>query len=134
MFLFNYIFFQQILQCFQHIYFVPEKSLLSYNFIMEVLTMVHGLGERLQQKRSGLKISQKEAAAAIGVSYSIISNYEKNERTPSLEKLMALANLYRCSVDYLLGIEKSSHASIDVSMLDDEQRSRLQYFLPSINK
>lgn len=96
--------------------------------------MVHGLGERLQQKRSGLKISQKEAAEAIGVSYSIISNYEKNERTPSLEKLMALANLYRCSVDYLLGIEKSSHASIDVSMLDDEQRSRLQYFLSSINK
>lgn len=96
--------------------------------------MVHGLGERLQQKRSGLKISQKEAAEAIGVSYSIISNYEKNERTPSLEKLMALANLYRCSVDYLLGIEKSSHASIDVSMLDDEQLSRLQYFLSSINK
>lgn len=96
--------------------------------------MVHGLGERLQQKRSGLKISQKEAAEAIGVSYSIISNYEKNERTPSLEKLMALANLYRCSVDYLLGIEKSSHASIDVSMLDDEQRSRLQYFLSSISK
>ena len=69
--------------------------------------MVQGLGERLQQKRSGLKISQKEAAEAIGVSYSIISNYEKNERTPSLEKLMALANLYHCSVDYLLGIEKN---------------------------
>ncbi len=47
---------------------------------------------------------------------------------------MALANLYRCSVDYLLGIEKTSRASIDVSMLDDEQRSRLQYFLSSINK
>lgn len=96
--------------------------------------MVQGLGERLQQKRSGLKISQKEAAEAIGVSYSIISNYEKNERTPSLEKLMALANLYHCSVDYLLGIEKTSRASIDVSMLDDEQLSRLQYFLSSINK
>lgn len=68
--------------------------------------MVQGLGERLQQKRACLKISQKEAAEAIGVSYSIISNYEKNERTPSLEKLMALANLYHCSVDYLLGIEK----------------------------
>ena len=52
--------------------------------------MVQGLGERLQQKRSGLKISQKEAAEAIGVSYSIISNYEKNERTPSLEKLMEI--------------------------------------------
>ncbi len=96
--------------------------------------MVQGLGERLQQKRSGLKISQKEAAEAIGVSYSIISNYEKNERTPSLKKLMALANLYHCSVDYLLGIENTSRASIDVSMLDDEQISRLQYFLSSISK
>lgn len=96
--------------------------------------MVQGLGERLQQKRTGLKISQKEAAKAIGVSYSIISNYEKNERTPSVENLMALANLYHCSVDYLLGIEKSPSALIDVSMLNEEQRSRLQYFLSSVNK
>ena len=96
--------------------------------------MVQGLGERLQQKRTSLKISQKEAAEAIGVSYSIISNYEKNERTPSVENLMALANLYHCSSDYLLGLEKPSSALIDVSMLDDEQRSRLQYFLASINK
>lgn len=96
--------------------------------------MVQGLGERLQQKRSSLKISQKEAAEAIGVSYSIISNYEKNERTPSVENLMALANLYHCSSDYLLGLEKSSSTLIDVSMLNEEQRSRLQYFLSSINK
>ncbi len=96
--------------------------------------MVQGLGERLQQKRICMKISQKEAAKAIGVSYSIISNYEKNERTPSVENLMALANLYHCSTDYLLGIEKSSGSLIDVSMLNEEQISRLQYFLSSINK
>ncbi len=100
---------------------------------MEGYTMVQGLGERLQQKRICMRISQREAAEAIGVSYSIISNYEKNERTPSLEKLMALANLYHCSVDYLLGIDKSSNSLIDVSMLDEEQIARLQYFLSSIN-
>ncbi|MCM1219502.1 MAG: helix-turn-helix domain-containing protein [Lachnospiraceae bacterium] len=107
---------------------------MAYNFKNGGLSMVQGLGERLRQKRSCMKISQKEAAEAIGVSYSIISNYEKNERTPSVESLMALANLYQCSVDYLLGIEKSSNASIDASMLDEEQRARLQYFLSSINK
>ena len=96
--------------------------------------MVQGLGERLQQKRTGLKISQKEVAVAIGVSASIISNYESGERTPSIENLMALANLYQCSTDYLLGLEKCSFMSIDVSMLDEEQRIRLQYFLSSINK
>lgn len=96
--------------------------------------MVYGLGERLQQKRTCLKISQKEASMAVGVSASIISNYESGERTPSVEVLMALANLYQCSVDYLLGIEKVSNSYIDVSMLDAEQQSRLQYFLASINK
>lgn len=95
--------------------------------------MVNGLGERLQQKRAGLKISQKEAAGVIGVSASIISNYESGERTPSVENLMALANLYKCSTDYLLGLEKTSSATVDVSMLNEEQRARLQYFLSSIN-
>lgn len=95
--------------------------------------MVNGLGERLQQKRAGLKISQKEAAGVIGVSASIISNYESGERTPSLENLMALANLYKCSTDYLLGLEKTSSVTVDVSMLNEEQRARLQYFLSSIN-
>ncbi len=96
--------------------------------------MVHGLSERLQQKRRNMKLSQKEVADAVGVNPSVISNYENGERTPSVEVLVALASLYHCSVDYLLGIEKSSHASIDVSMLNDEQRSRLQYFLSSINR
>ena len=40
---------------------------------------------------------------------------------------------FHCSVDYLLGIEKTSRASIDVSMLNDDQIARLQYFLSSIH-
>ncbi len=105
-----------------------------YNLEMEDIMMIQGLGERLQQKRTCLKISQKEVADAVGVSYSIISNYESGERTPSVEVLMSLANLYQCSVDYLLGVEKTSNSFIDVSMLNEEQRTRLQYFLSSINK
>ena len=96
--------------------------------------MIQGLGERLQKQRMNLKLSQKEAAIAIGVSPSIISNYEKGERVPSLENLMALAGLYRCSTDYLLGLEKSEDMSVDVSMLDDEQRRLFQYFLYGLKK
>ena len=95
--------------------------------------MVNGLGERLQEQRMKLKLSQKEAANAIGVSPSIISNYESSERTPSVENLMALAGLYRCSVDYLLGITNSSRTSIDVSMLTEQQLLLLQNFLDALN-
>ena len=100
---------------------------------MEVKLMVNGLGERLQTLRNSYKLSQKEVAVAIGVSPSLSSNYEKSERTPSAESLMALANLYHCSTDYLLGIDKKiSDKSIDCSMLSDEQFSMLFNFLQSL--
>lgn len=91
--------------------------------------MINGLGKRLEQTRVNLRLSQKEVAAAIGASASVISNYESGERTPSVENLMALANLYKCSTDYLLGLEKTSMTPIDTSMLNERQFRLLQDFL-----
>ena len=96
--------------------------------------MVNGLGERLQQQRQLLNLSQKEVAAAIGISASIISNYESAERVPSVENLMALAGLYRCSVDYLLGICSKNRINIDTTMLNDKQIKLLQNFLYELGK
>ena len=94
--------------------------------------MVNGLGERFQKSRTILKLSQKEVANSLNVSPAVISNYEKGERTPSVEMLMALARLYHCSTDYLLGFEKDNPKSIDVSMLSDKQTALLQNFIDSL--
>lgn len=91
--------------------------------------MVYGLGERLAEMRNNIGLSQKEVAAAIGVSPSVISNYEASERTPSAERLLALSNLYHCSIDYLMGIEKRQHRFLECSMLTDRQYILLQSFL-----
>ena len=97
--------------------------------------MVAGLGERLKKQRELKNLSQKEAAAAIGVSAGVMSNYENSERTPSVEALLALARLYNCSTDYLLGFTKDKNEKmIDGSMLTDEQFRLMQYFLLSIKK
>ena len=97
--------------------------------------MINGLGERMQEQRLALRLSQKEVAANLGVSSSVISNYESGERTPSVEMLMALARLYGCSTDYLLGFSKEPTGKyIDVSMLSHEQRRLLQYLLSSIGQ
>lgn len=96
--------------------------------------MIFGLSERLQEQRLLNKLSQKEVAATIGVSASIISNYESAERVPSVENLMALAGLYRCSVDYLLGIKNNNQINIDTSMLTDKQIKLLQDFLCGLSK
>lgn len=95
--------------------------------------MVYGLGQRLQEQRLLKNLSQKEVAKSIGISASIISNYESGERTPSVEVLIALARLYHCSTDYLLGFDRiDKDRLLDVSMLSDEQRTLLQHFLSSI--
>lgn len=96
--------------------------------------MVNGLGKRLECMRVNLHLSQKEVAAAIGASPSVISNYESGERTPSVENLMALAGLYRCSTDYLLGLEKAQNSYLDTSMLDETQKNLLQGFLYGLSK
>lgn len=95
--------------------------------------MIQGLGERLTEQRLLRRLSQKEVATFLGVSPSIVSNYEHGERTPSVENLMALAGLYRCSTDYLLGIEKDNGSFVDVSMLSEKQIALLQEFLGSLN-
>ncbi len=95
--------------------------------------MVQGLGERLTEQRKLRKLSQKEVSEIINVSVSVISNYEHGERTPSVENLMALAGLYRCTADYLLGIDKGNSVGIDTSMLTEKQVVLLQEFLSSLN-
>lgn len=97
--------------------------------------MINGLGQRLQEQRILRNYSQKQVAASLGVSASVISNYESGERTPSIEILILLAHLYRCSTDYLLGIDKTDTAKLlDVSMLDDKQYQLLQSFLLSLQE
>ena len=95
--------------------------------------MVNGLSKRLQEQRQLQKLSQKEVAQALGVSPSVVSNYESGERTPSVEVLMALAGLYRCSTDYLLGLEKcDTTSSVDTSHLTPAQHKLLESFLASL--
>lgn len=97
--------------------------------------MINGLGQRLQEQRILKNLSQKQVATSIGVSASVISNYESGERTPSVEILLSLACLYHCSADYLLGIDKLDAVKLlDASMLNDKQYQLLQSFLLSLQE
>lgn len=95
--------------------------------------MVNGLADRLKEQRQKRNLSQKEVASVLRVSPSIISNYERAERSPSIENLVTLATLYHCSADYLLGIENKNSQTINVSMLNNRQIDLLQNFLLELN-
>ena len=61
-------------------------------------------GERLRRLRLEAGLQQKELAAEIGMSANAISMMETGNRETSFEKLVALAEFFRVSTDYLLGI------------------------------
>lgn len=60
------------------------------------------VGERLRRSREQKRWSQLDVAAKTGISNMSISNYEREERDPSLETLATLAELYGVSIDWLV--------------------------------
>lgn len=76
-------------------------------------------GSNLKELRLKYKMTQKELADKIGVTKSVISYYELQERSPSPEVLIKLSGIFHVTTDYLLGIEQKH--SIDVSGLSSEE-------------
>ena len=61
---------------------------------------------RLRELRVRKNLDKKTLAELCGLSKDMIGQYERGERQPSAKSLMALADYFDVSVDYLLGREK----------------------------
>lgn len=61
------------------------------------------IGERIKLQRTLIHKTQRDICDAIHIEQVTLSQYETNKRTPKLEILIALADLFDVSVDYLLG-------------------------------
>ena len=61
------------------------------------------MAERLKELRIHHNLSQSEVAVAIGRTNQTISNYESGKRAPGIPELIALADFYDVSIDYLVG-------------------------------
>jgi len=64
------------------------------------------LAENLKSLRRGKNLTQEDAAELLGVSPQSVSKWERGETLPDITLLPALANLYKVSVDFLLGMDK----------------------------
>jgi len=97
--------------------------------------MIYDLGEKLKTLRLQHGYSQKYVYEITGISQTALSGYETGEKTPSLEKLLKLSNLYQVSTDYLLGVTKTNgNQFLDASSLTTEQFMLLKQFLDSMKK
>ncbi len=61
------------------------------------------LAERLRMERARKKVTQAEVGKAIGGNAAMICGYENGDNVPSIKNLVALAEYYGVSIDYLTG-------------------------------
>lgn len=81
--------------------------------------MLYKFGENLKSLRTKKGLSQTQLATKLWLNKSIISAYENEQRSPSLDVLIKLSYEFNVSMEYLLGIEKDK--TLDISGLNDEQ-------------
>lgn len=59
--------------------------------------------QRLRDLREDMDMSQKQISEIIGIQQTVYSRYERGFRTIPIEHLLALADFYDTSTDYILG-------------------------------
>lgn len=89
-------------------------------------------GRNLKNLRKEAKLTQQQLATRLGVTKSVISFYERRERTPSPEILAKLARIFHVSSDYLLGLNRDE--TIDVSGLTDEDVAMIREIVRFLKK
>lgn len=64
---------------------------------------IRQIGQRIASKRRELNMTQSNLADQLLVSYQAISNWERGNTLPDIEKLPQLATILQLSIDELLG-------------------------------
>jgi Predicted transcriptional regulators len=62
------------------------------------------LHERLRELRKSKNLTNEAAAEGIGISVRAYRHYETGDREPNVDTLIALADYFGVSVDYLIGV------------------------------
>lgn len=89
-------------------------------------------GKRLKELRLQAGLTQKQLADQIGVTKSVVSYYELQERYPSPDVLIKLAGIFHVTSDYLLGMDNQQ--MLDISDLDEEDIRLLQHTITVLRK
>ena len=64
---------------------------------------MNNLSDKIKQLRKSQKITQKQLADYLNISIINIQRFEYGSRRPSLDNLIALADYFNVSLDYLVG-------------------------------
>lgn len=66
------------------------------------------LGKNISARRKALGMTQMELADKLGISYQAVSNWERGQTAPDISKLGEIAEILNCSIDELLGSQRTA--------------------------
>ncbi len=89
-------------------------------------------GKKLKKLRTEAGLTQAELAKKMNITKAVVSYYELQERIPSPEVLIKLANIFHVSSDYLLGIDHRK--MIDVTDLSEDDMHLLLVTIETLQK
>ena len=90
------------------------------------------VGNKLKELRMQNGLTQQQLATQLGVTKSVISFYERQERAPSPEVLRKMAAIFRVSSDFLLDIDRTKR--LDVSDLDDDDIQLVSLLIDTLRR
>ena len=90
------------------------------------------ISERIKTIREHEGMTQSMLAKKIGITRSSVNAWEMGISGPSTQYLMELADIFKVSTDYLLGVE--STATIPLDGLDEDDVQMVHNFVEYLRK
>lgn len=82
--------------------------------------MVMNISERLKQLRRENGLTQTELAYKLKIGQTTIASYENGTREPHIFSLIAYADFFKCSIDYLTGREQNDDTDTIIAVTPEE--------------
>lgn len=79
------------------------------------------MARKFKEARQMIKLTAVEAAKRLGVSQAALSTWESGRKSPTIENLIGMAELYGVTTDYLLGRSKEPQSMSENHALTAEE-------------
>jgi len=80
-------------------------------------------GERIRELREKQKLPQRKVAAILDIDTSLLAKYERNERQPSKDTILKIANIFNVDGEEL--INEALTDKIAYQIIEDEADSKI---------
>lgn len=87
------------------------------------------LSNNIKAYRKALNMNQSELADRLNLSQTSVAHYESGSRTPTLEVLIQLSDLFHTSVDALLGHVIPKESQIPIIDLEEIEKQLFEYLV-----